>query len=223
MDVFDDYNERIKEKVKRLEFMDGNDILSMSVFHIPKLADDFGNPELVRRIVAKGDSKSQKKQILGKLKEAYQNISWPEEYMWMPEEVREHDYTPAEPWYFNDIAYDIETNTPLLPDEESTLPASPEGEELSAKLESRATHVKPIADEELRDKISVFFKDEETAGRFLTQLRAIDKDGDKMALVRKYKNAGLCLNTSKALWRALNDAQLYTKGYTNWNQQLIGR
>lgn len=89
--------------------------------------------------------------------------------------------------------------------------------------ESRAAHVKPIADEELRDKISLYFKDEETAGRFLKQLRAIDKDGDKMALVRKYKNAGLCLNPSKALWRALNDAQLYTKGYTNWNQQLIGR
>ena len=218
MDFFGDYNKHINETKKRLKFMDGNDILSMDLRYIARLAD-FGSPELVRCIVAKGDSKLQKKQILEKLKEVYQCICW-YEYVGLPEEC---GYTEEEPWYFNEIKYDIETNTPLLPDEESPLPASPEGEELAAQLESRAAHVKPIADEELRDKISVFFKDEETAGRFLTQLRAIDKDGDKMALVRKYKNAGLCLNTSKALWRALNDAQLYTKGYTNWNQQLIGR
>lgn len=132
MDVFDDYNERIKEKLKRLEFMDGNDILFMDLRFIPRLAD-FANIELIRRIVAKGDSKLQKKQILEKLKEAYQRIFW-YEYASLPEEC---GYTEEKPWYFYDIEFDIETNTPLLPDEESPLPASTEGEELAAELQSR--------------------------------------------------------------------------------------
>lgn len=150
MGVLDEYNERIKEKVKRLEFMDGNDILSMDLRFIRRLAD-FGNPELVRRIVAKGDSKLQKKQILEKLKEVYQRDYWYEHASWS-----EHGYTEEQPWYFNDIAYDIATNTPLLPDEEKTLPnpnSSPSGEDGMGLLEARIAELEK-ENEALRQQLA---------------------------------------------------------------------
>lgn len=87
----------------------------------------------------------------------------------------------------------------------------------------REAYQAPSTDEDkekLIDKIYIYFKDEETAKRFLKQLQALDTDEEKIELVRKYRDGKLCLNTSKALWQALYDMGLYGKGYPNWNKHL---
>ena len=42
-------------------------------------------------------------------------------------------------------------------------------------------------------------------------------DTEIITLVKKYWQADLCTNRSKALWRVLHNAGLYKAGYTNWN------
>lgn len=71
-------------------------------------------------------------------------------------------------------------------------------------------------------KWSLFFKDEDSARRFLCSAREMD-DTETVALVKKYCTTGLCTNASKALWKQLSDAGLYKSGYTNWNKQMNQR
>ena len=86
--------------------------------------------------------------------------------------------------------------------------------------EAYQTSSTDVDKEKLIDKIYIFFKDEETAKRFLKQLEALDKDEAKIELVKKYKDSNLCLNTSKALWKVLSEAGFYRAGYPNWNKQM---
>lgn len=73
---------------------------------------------------------------------------------------------------------------------------------------------------ELTNKIHIYFKDEDSAKRFLEQIQALRNDEARIDLVKRYRDNRLCLNTSKALWQALYDMGLYGKGYTNWNKYL---
>ena len=75
-------------------------------------------------------------------------------------------------------------------------------------------------DNELLMRLALYFKDEATASRFLKSVRQLD-DKEIITLVKKYNSAGLCSDTSKALWRILHDANLYKTGYSNWNAQLL--
>ena len=71
-------------------------------------------------------------------------------------------------------------------------------------------------DEPLLLKLSLYFKDEDTAQRFLKSVKDMN-DTEIITLVKKYRKAGLCTDTSKALWRVLHDAKLYAAKYSNWN------
>ena len=75
----------------------------------------------------------------------------------------------------------------------------------------------PAEDEELLNLIHIYFKDEDTAKRFLEQIQALRNDEARIDLVKRYRDNRLCLNTSKALWQALYDMGLYGKSYANWN------
>ena len=48
-------------------------------------------------------------------------------------------------------------------------------------------------------------------------------DKEIITLVKKYRDVGLCTDTSKNLWKVLHDAKLYKPIYTNWNAQLNKR
>lgn len=78
------------------------------------------------------------------------------------------------------------------------------------------------SDETLLMKLSLCFKDEDTARRFLTSIKELD-DTETVRLAKKYSNSGLCTDTSKALWKLLSDAGLYKTGYPNWNKQMNQR
>jgi hypothetical protein len=68
-------------------------------------------------------------------------------------------------------------------------------------------------------KLYLYFKDEGSAKRFLTSVRQMTNT-EIINLVKKYRDNGLCTNTSKNLWKVLHDANLYKPLYTNWNAQL---
>ena len=71
-------------------------------------------------------------------------------------------------------------------------------------------------DEDMRLKLELYFKDEATVQRFLKSVKDMN-DTEIITLVKKYWQAGLCTDKSKALWRVLHDAGLYTAKYSNWN------
>ena len=77
-------------------------------------------------------------------------------------------------------------------------------------------------DESILLKLSLYFKEENTARRFLNSVRQMN-DKEVIALVKKYRDVGLCTDTSKNLWKVLHDAKLYKPIYTNWNAQLNKR
>lgn len=74
-------------------------------------------------------------------------------------------------------------------------------------------------DEDILLKLYLYFKDESAAQRFLKSAKAMN-DTQIITLVKKYNNAGLCTDKSKALWTLLHDAGIYKTGYTNWNALL---
>lgn len=71
-------------------------------------------------------------------------------------------------------------------------------------------------------KLYLYFKDEDTAKRFLNSAQQMN-DKEIITLVKKYRDGGLCTDTSKKLWKVLHDAKLYKSLYTNWNAQLNRR
>lgn len=87
--------------------------------------------------------------------------------------------------------------------------------------EQHATATAPNKDDDeiLLTKLSMFFKDEEIAKRFLDAARTME-DRRIIALVKHYKKYGNCTDTSKALWNVLHEAGVYTAGYSNWSAQI---
>ena len=78
----------------------------------------------------------------------------------------------------------------------------------------------PVLDEEsLVDKLSLYFKDEDAAQRFLNKIQGM-KDKEIIIKVKKEYDAGLCIDKSINLWRLLHEAELYTATFSNWNKQL---
>lgn len=87
--------------------------------------------------------------------------------------------------------------------------------------EQHTTATKPDEDDDeiLLTKLSMFFKGEDIAKRFLDAARTMN-DRQIIALVKHYKEYGNCTNTSKALWEVLHEAGVYTAGYSNWSAQI---
>lgn len=71
-------------------------------------------------------------------------------------------------------------------------------------------------DEDILLKLGLYFKDDASAQRFLKSVKDMN-DTEIITLVKKYWQSGLCTDRSKALWRVLHDAGLYTAKYSNWN------
>ena len=71
-------------------------------------------------------------------------------------------------------------------------------------------------------KLSLYFKDEDASKRFLNSVRQMN-DREIITLLKKYRDGGLCTDTSKNLWMVLHDANLYKASYKNWNAQLNKR
>jgi hypothetical protein len=79
-----------------------------------------------------------------------------------------------------------------------------------------------LREETILLKLSPYFRDEATAKRFLKSVQLMN-DKEIVTLVKKYRDNGLCTDTSKGLWKVLHDAHLYKTLYTNWNAQLNKR
>ena len=107
---------------------------------------------------------------------------------------------------------------------------SEEYEEKLAKLDnvrpgedmSFLVTVKPEkeADDELLLKLSLYFKDDDIARRFLKSVRDMKADTEIITLVKKHRDAKTCTDTSKKLWKILHDANIYKAKYRNWMDQL---
>ena len=65
----------------------------------------------------------------------------------------------------------------------------------------------------------MFFKGDDIAKRFLDAARTME-DRQIIALLKHYKKYGNCTDTSKALWNVLNEAGVYTAGYSNWSAHI---
>ena len=74
-------------------------------------------------------------------------------------------------------------------------------------------------DETLLTKLSLYFKDEDAAKRFLNKVRLL-KGREIINMVQKNYDNKLCTTISKDLWQVLHDANIYKLGYSNWNAQL---
>ena len=75
------------------------------------------------------------------------------------------------------------------------------------------------SEEDLVDKLSLYFKDEATTERFLRKIKGMP-NRDIIIIVKQFYDAGLCFEKSKFLWRILYDANLYKAKFSNWNAQM---
>ena len=238
-------DEMLKDSLRRLEKMDGEDILSMSRPAQWRLALGFTHEGLVRRIVAKGTDRYWKLQILDALEKAYRvgymALSNNQIY-----EYAQHGFTEVQAPYFNEINYDIETNTPLLPDEESPLPnpnSSPSGEAGRGLLESRIAQLEK-ENEALRQQIEelqsqpqtsevqqastnealvelfsyVMYEDEKNAKEFIESAKG-RSDVEITDLVAQWVDENKISSKScrRDLWRLLHAYKLYSGTESNYN------
>ena len=68
-------------------------------------------------------------------------------------------------------------------------------------------------------RLSLYIK-ENQAGKFLESAHKMKTDKEIIALVRQYYDNKMISGASKDLWSVLFDANLYTKKYKNWRDQL---
>jgi hypothetical protein len=68
-------------------------------------------------------------------------------------------------------------------------------------------------------RLSLYIK-ENLAGKFLESAYKMKTNKEIIALVRKYYDENLITGDSTDLWAVLHDANLYTKTYNNWRDQL---
>ena len=128
-----------KEMARRINRVGFEDIMDMEYHHIFWLVHNFSSVYLVRLLCSRGENKWERGCILSKLKNVYNKYrdKYPDYF---------NKISPfGEAGYFSDIDFDIETNSPLLPDEEenadeeSPLPnpnSSPSGEAGRGLLEA---------------------------------------------------------------------------------------
>ena len=155
----------------------------------------------------------------------------------------QYGFTEVQPPYFNDIAFDIDTNYPLLPDEESPLPASTEGEELAAELKSRIAELEK-ENETLKQQIeelqsqpqtsevqqastnealvellsTVMYGDEQNAKAFIESAKGRN-DVEITDLVAQWVRENKISSKScrRGLWRLLHAYKLYNGTESNFN------
>lgn len=109
---------------------------------------------------------------------------------------------------FNGPMFDIHDNQQVTIVHQETAPGGKSGAQ--------------AVDGVLLTKLSLCFKDEDAARRFVASAREMD-DMEIVRLVKKYSDSGLCTDGSKNLWKLLSDAGLFRTGYTNWNKQMNQR
>ena len=80
-----------------------------------------------------------------------------------------------------------------------------------------ATGINKDENYELVLKLSPYFSDDAAIRRFLEKV-AGKKDKEIAILVKKFKKANLCTDTSRALWNVLHEAGLFETDYPNWNR-----
>lgn len=233
-----------KELAKRINRVDYYDIMGMDVSTINCLIHRFRNEYLVRLLCSRGENKGQKEEILSKLKAVYQ--VWYDQY---PADNNPLDklFPPlGEPGYFFDIAFDIDTNYPLLPDEESPLPnpnSSPSGEAGRGLLNSRIAELEE-ENEALRQQIEelqsqpptsevqqastnealvelfshVMYGDEQNAKAFIESAKGRN-DVEITDLVAQWVRENKISSQScrRDLWRLLHAAKLYNGTESNYN------
>lgn len=68
-------------------------------------------------------------------------------------------------------------------------------------------------------RLSLYIK-ENLAGKFLESAYKMKSNKEIIALVKKYYDENLITGDSIDLWSVLHDANLYTKSYNNWRDQL---
>lgn len=130
-----------KELAKRINRVGFEDIMDMEYNTIFWLIHRFSSEYLVRLLCSRGENKWEMGEILSLLKKVHK-----EYYDQAPDYFNKQFPPDGEPRYFFHIAFDIATNSPLLPDEEenadeeSPLPnpnSSPSGEAGRGLLEAR--------------------------------------------------------------------------------------
>ena len=155
-----------KELARRINRVGFEDIMDMEYYTIFWLVHNFSSVYLIRLLCSRGENKWEKGCILSKLKNVYNKYR--EKY---PDKFDKLTPPDEKPWYFYDIEFDIETNTPLLPNEESPLPASTEGEELAAQLEARIAELEE-ENEALKEQVEHFRNMEKGTALGLNQAQA---------------------------------------------------
>lgn len=81
----------------------------------------------------------------------------------------------------------------------------------------KASGINKDENHELVQKLSPYFTDEDAIRRFLEKVDGMS-DKEIATMVKKFKKANLCTDTSKALWRVLHEADLFKTDYPNWNR-----
>jgi len=74
-------------------------------------------------------------------------------------------------------------------------------------------------EENIINKLFIYFKDEDTAKRFLKQVIG-KKDSEICDTIKKYAAPRLCINTSKDLWRVLYEVGIFKTDYPNYNKYM---
>lgn len=106
-----------KDALKRLENMSRADILNLSHENLIRLACQFFDEQIVRIIVAKGESQGWQERILEHIEKAYQYWFYHLPFLEQNDYIK-RGYNGCTLPYFEEIAYDIATNQPILPSEE---------------------------------------------------------------------------------------------------------
>ena len=88
------------------------------------------------------------------------------------------------------------------------------GEDLSLIM---VPELKDVRKYVLVHKLSPYFKDEGAIWRFLEKVDGMT-DKEIATMVKKFKDANLCTDTSKALWKVLHEEGLFKTDYPNWNR-----
>ena len=113
-----------------------------------------------------------------------------------------------------------ESNVRNVPPEKVWLELIEKGEIDNPGEEKLKEYREKVAENErLVAQVSVHFKDEECARAFLHKIVGME-DKEIIILLKRFKEAGLCIETPKSFYNKLLKVGLYKTKYQNWNFQL---
>lgn len=167
LDMHEDAKRDMRKRIKRMHI---SDILECS-YDIKCLLTCTFEPSLIRLVVSRGEDKREKEIILEDLKSTYEwwlrGLTGNERGFY----IDIMGYPPDKLPDYDEISLDIATYEPLLPNEESPLPASTEGEELAAQLEARIAELEE-ENEALKEQVEHFRNMEKGTALGLNQAQA---------------------------------------------------